>query len=148
MSNFGKFLQEMRSRKGLTLREFCRLANLDPSNWSKVERGILPPPKSSQVVSDIASVLLIEKESDEWNELFDLAAIGHIPTQLLSSPEVGDKLTVFFRAARGENAPTPRQFKTMINALKATESEGKTYAAEKTAVGGHKPGRHKDKKGN
>ena len=147
MSNFGKFLKEMRSRKGLTLREFCRLANLDPSNWSKVERGILPPPKSSRVMSDIASVLLIEKESDEWNELFDLAAIGHIPTQLLAGPEVSDRLTVFFRAARGENAPTPKQFKTMMNALKAKEPAERDQAAEKTSVGSHKPGPQKDKKG-
>ena len=121
MSNFGKFLKEMRSRKGLTLREFCRLANLDPSNWSKVERGKLPPPKSSQVICDIASVLLIEKDSQEWNELFDLAAIGHIPAQLLSGPAVSDNLTIFFRAARGESAPTPKQFKNMIKAIKGNK---------------------------
>ena len=118
MSAFGKYLKEMRAKKGLTLREFCRLANLDPSNWSKVERGMLPPPKSSRVMTDIASVFLIEKGSEEWNELFDLAAIGHIPTQLLSSPEVSDNLTVFFRAARGESAPTPKQLKAMIKDLK------------------------------
>jgi transcriptional regulator with XRE-family HTH domain len=118
MSAFGKYLKELRAKKGLTLREFCRLANLDPSNWSKVERGMLPPPKSSRVMTDIASVLLIEKGTEEWNELFDLAAIGHIPTQLLSSPEVSDNLTVFFRAARGESAPTPKQLKAMIKDLK------------------------------
>jgi transcriptional regulator with XRE-family HTH domain len=118
MSSFGKFLKEKRANQGLTLREFCRLANLDPSNWSKVERGLLPPPKSSQVMTDIASVLLIEKGSEEWNELFDLAAIGHIPPQLLSSPDVSDNLTVFFRAARNESAPTAKQINDMIKALK------------------------------
>jgi len=44
-------------RESVTLREFCRPAELDPSNWSKVERGILPPPKSSKTMADIASAL-------------------------------------------------------------------------------------------
>ena len=145
MSSFGKFLKEMRAKQGLTLREFCRLANLDPSNWSKVERGILPPPKSSQVMTDIASVLLIEKGSDDWNELFDLAAIGHIPTQLLARPEVSDKLTIFFRAARGENAPSLMQYKSMIHALKGAESGEGDVSAPKTAAGGRKPKKKRNK---
>ena len=52
MPDFGRFVKEMRTRKGMSLREFCRLANLDPGNWSKVERGKFPPPKSREVVSD------------------------------------------------------------------------------------------------
>ena len=118
MSNFGKFLISLRAKRGLTLREFCRLANLDPSNWSKVERGLLPPPKNRKVVGDIASVLFIEKGSEDWDTLFDLAAIGHIPSQLLTGPEVEDRLTVFFRAARGDKAPTAKQLKKMIEAFK------------------------------
>jgi len=118
MSSFGRFLKEMRVRKGLALREFCRLVNVDPSNWSKVERGLLPPPKSRKVVSDIANVLLLEKDSDDWHTLFDLAAIGNIPKDLLPSAKAEDKLTVFFRAARDENAPSPKQYKAMVEALK------------------------------
>lgn len=118
MSSFGAFLKEMRAKKGLTLREFCRLVNVDPSNWSKIERGILPPPKSREVIVDIASVLFIEKDSDDWHTLFDLAAIGNIPRDLLTTAKAADKLTVFFRAARDENAPTPKQLKAMIEALK------------------------------
>jgi transcriptional regulator with XRE-family HTH domain len=118
MSNFGTFLKEMRAKKGLTLREFCRLANVDPSNWSKVERGLLPPPKNRKTIGDIASVLLIEKGSEDWNTLFDLAAIGHIPAQLMATSRMGDRLTVFFRAARGDRAPTPKQIEQMIKAFK------------------------------
>jgi transcriptional regulator with XRE-family HTH domain len=118
MSNFGVFLKEMRAKKGLTLREFCRLANLDPSNWSKVERGLLPPPKDRKVIGDIASVLFIAKDSEDWNRLFDLAAIGHIPVQLMAGPGMGDRLTVFFRAARGEKTPTSKDIKKMFDALK------------------------------
>ena len=43
---FGKFIKERRIEKGLTLREFCKLIEVDASNWSKIERGLLSPPKS------------------------------------------------------------------------------------------------------
>ena len=81
---------------------------------------------------------LMEKGAMDWNELFDLAAIGHIPTQLLAGPKVGDRLTVFFRAARGENAPSPKQFKAMIDAVKGEGSWAKNEAPAKTAPEGHK----------
>jgi transcriptional regulator with XRE-family HTH domain len=121
MSNFGKFLKDLRVNKAISLREFCRLTGLDPSNWSKVERGILPPPKNRKVVADIATVLMIEKGSEDWNTLFDLAAIGHIPAQLLAGPKMEDRLTIFFRAARGDKAPTPKQMKDMIEAFKGNK---------------------------
>ena len=97
VSDFGRFVKETRERNGLSLREFCRLANLDPGNWSKVERGIFPPPRNRQCVSDIASVLFLEQGSDDWNRLFELAAVGHIPAGLLAEPSVGERISVFFR---------------------------------------------------
>jgi transcriptional regulator with XRE-family HTH domain len=97
VSEFGQFVKEIRERQGMSLREFCRLANLDPANWSKVERGIFPPPKSRDCVSDIANVLLLEKDSEERARLFELAALGHIPAGLLAEPSVGEKINVFFR---------------------------------------------------
>jgi transcriptional regulator with XRE-family HTH domain len=100
MSDFGAFVKETRERQGLSLREFCRLANLDPGNWSKVERGIFPPPKDRQCVSDIAGVLLLEQGSDDWNRLFELAAVGHIPAGLLAEPSVVERFSVFFRLNR------------------------------------------------
>jgi transcriptional regulator with XRE-family HTH domain len=136
------FLKELRTRKGLTLREFCDLANLDYSNWSKVERGLLQPPKDSKVINDIASALLIEKDTENWYTLLDLAAIGHIPPSLIAENAVNfeDNLTVFFRAARNasQKAPTPRQYRDMINCLKTNPQD---------ATPNKKPG-DKDKKGN
>ncbi len=36
--------------KGLTLRQCCELLGVDPSNWSKLERGITPAPKDPAIV--------------------------------------------------------------------------------------------------
>src|SRR4030042_4730552 len=55
--DFGTFIKNKRIEKGLTLREFCRKAKLDPSNWSKIERGIFPPPKSRPVLEEIAAAV-------------------------------------------------------------------------------------------
>ena len=118
MSAFGKFIKELRTRKGVTLRAFCRLADLDPSNWSKVERGILPPPRSSKGLADIAGALLIEKGSEDWDRMFDLAAVGQVPRDLLSSPASEERITVFFRAARSNKPPTAKQVKEIIEAFK------------------------------
>ena len=51
MLTFGEFIKQLRLQNRITLREFCRLAGIDPSNWSKIERGMLQPPKSKMLQS-------------------------------------------------------------------------------------------------
>jgi transcriptional regulator with XRE-family HTH domain len=118
MSKFGLFLKELREKRGLSLREFCRLANLDPGNWSKVERGIFPPPKSRKVIDDISSVLLLERGSEERETLFDLAAIGHIPSDFLADRGTEDRMTVFFRAANSSKDISAKEIRRLIGALR------------------------------
>jgi len=50
MRKFGEYIKDLRVEKEITLREFCKTAGLDPSNWSKIERGIHTPPKSKEVL--------------------------------------------------------------------------------------------------
>lgn len=117
MVTFGEFIKDLRIEKELTLREFCRLAKLDPSNWSKIERGLAPPPKSKVVLQGIAQILKIEEESEEYNTLFDLAAISHIPPGLVSDEQVLAKLPVFFRTIRGEK-PSRKELEELIRTMK------------------------------
>ncbi len=116
MITFGEFVREHRLKARLTLRRFCELASLDPSNWSKIERGILPPPKSSTLLKNISMVLNLEEESEDYKTLFDLAVLGHIPANLLSTPRVMEKLPIFFRTIRGEK-PTRKELEELINIL-------------------------------
>ncbi len=117
MTSFGEFVRKLRIEKSMTLREFCRLAKLDPSNWSKIERGISPPPKSKVFLKGISEILNIDEGSEEYNALFDLAAISHIPTELVSNQQVLDKLPVFFRTIRGER-PTRKELEELIRIMK------------------------------
>lgn len=104
MTNFGQYVNKLRLEKKITLREFSRRTGLDPSNWSKVERGLSSPPKSKEVLNSITETLGLEKNSDEYLTLFELAAIGFIPADLLPNQNVVDRLPVFFRTVRGEKS--------------------------------------------
>ncbi|MCX6560775.1 MAG: helix-turn-helix transcriptional regulator [Candidatus Aminicenantes bacterium] len=99
---FGPYVKDLREKCGLTLRQFCRLAELDASNWSKVERGILPPPKTRQQINDVASVLAVPKDSEAYKTMLDLAAISHMPTELLANDRVAENISIFLRTARNK----------------------------------------------
>jgi transcriptional regulator with XRE-family HTH domain len=115
--HFGNFVKELRIKKALTLREFCRRAQIDAGNWSKIERGVLPPPKSKEVLNEIARGLDLSSGSEEFNTLFDLAAISCIPPEIVTNDSIIDKLPVFFRTLRGEK-PTRAELEKLIKILK------------------------------
>ena len=55
--------------------------------------------------------------SEEYNTLFDLAAISHIPKELLSDQSVVEKLPIFFRTLRGEK-PTRDELEQVLKIIK------------------------------
>ena len=117
MLTFGEFIKQLRLQNRITLREFCRLSGIDPSNWSKIERGMLPPPKSKLMLEEIAKILKVKKNSDDWYTLMDLAAITHIPKELLNNQSIVEKLPVFFRTLRGQK-PTEEELENLIKLIK------------------------------
>lgn len=99
--NFADFTKTKRIAARLTLREFCRLLNIDPSNWSKVERGVSPPPADESFLKKLAKTLGLSH--DDEAQLRDHAAIsrGQIPADLQEG-EILAKMPAFFRAIRGQ----------------------------------------------
>lgn len=116
-TSFANFIREKRIAAGLTLREYCRLTGFDASNWSKIERGLLNPPQSKNVLETIAGVLKIESGSQDYKELIDLAALASVPEDLIE-PEILDQLPVFFRTVRGEK-PTEEELKSLITKIRS-----------------------------
>lgn len=114
---FGAFIQEARIEARLTLRSFCRILGLDPGNWSKVERGLLAPPKRKRELKKIAEVLKFKEGSEKWHELFDLASISFIPEDFLDDQSLIEKLPVFFRTLRGEK-PAKKELLSLLNKIK------------------------------
>ncbi len=113
MKRFGEITREHRLRKEITLRQFCRMIGYDPSNWSKIERGILPPPKKEDELKLIANSLSLRKDSDKWHTLFEYAAIENMPAELISNKSAIEKLPVFFRTVRGKK-PTNEELGKLI----------------------------------
>lgn len=115
--SFANFIREKRVAAGLTLREFCRINGFDASNWSKIERGLSTPPQSVKVLREIASSLNIKESSQDYKEMFDLAALSAIPEGLIES-EILEQLPVFFRTVRGEK-PSEEELKTLLNKIRS-----------------------------
>lgn len=101
---FGEFVRNKRLEINLSLREFCRKANLDSSNWSKVERDKIPAFGPQDSLKKIAVLLQIKKDSSDWTTFFDLVSISQkkIPDDVFSDSKVVEILPVFFRTIRGE----------------------------------------------
>ena len=100
MSEFADFVKQKRGTLGLSLRKFCDRHGLDPSNWSKLERGRLAPPQGDRL-DEYAGFLEIKAGTDEWFRFRDLAAAaaGRVPADLMES-EIAAKLPVLFRTLR------------------------------------------------
>jgi transcriptional regulator with XRE-family HTH domain len=116
---FGKFIKERRLGKGVTLREFCKLIEADASNWSKIERGLLAPPKSDAKLRKIAEVLEIPVGSELWIEMKDKAEIdtGNIPKDIRSDKELIGYLPMFFRTIRSEK-PSAEDLDSLIELIR------------------------------
>lgn len=76
-TSFGDYLKELRLKAGFGLRKFANLIEMPASNLSAVEHG-------RRVMSDeklflAAEVLGLERDTDEWDGLFDLASHAEVP---------------------------------------------------------------------
>lgn len=116
---FGEFIKERRVNKGLTLREFCKLIEVDASNWSKIERGLISPPKNDEKLKKIAKILEIPVGSDLWIEMKDKAEIdsGSIPRDIRSDKELIGFLPMFFRTIRSEK-PSVEDLENLIEMIR------------------------------
>ena len=100
---FGEFFKEKRIALGLTLRQFCEQHHIDAGNMSKIERGILPPPKSDELLKKYAALLNLKEGTDDWYLFFDSAAAdsGRLPKELMEK-DILARMPVFFRTIRGK----------------------------------------------
>lgn len=109
-SAFGEFFKARRQALGLALREFCLTHKLDPGNISRLERGLLPPPRNGGRLEEYAKCLALKKDNGDWHTFFDLAAVskGRIPAELMEDEDLVATLPVIFRALRGKRFTNKR----------------------------------------
>ncbi len=114
-NDFGLKIKELRLSLNYSLRGFCLEYGLDPGNLSKIERGILPPPKD---ISKYAKAFKIKKGSEQWKELEDLALKSLAAESFVNvEDEVAKRLPQFFRTIDNENL-TSEKLDKIIQYLK------------------------------
>src|SRR5688572_4735117 len=103
-TRFGAFFRDRRKSLRLTLREFCRQHGFDAGNISRLERGLLKPPQSSDLLTSYANALRLEPDSTDWQKLFNLAAAetGRVPSEIVKDERASAKLPEVFSSLRRE----------------------------------------------
>ncbi len=117
--SFGENLRKLRLDANLTLREVCKIVNYDPSNWSKIERGVMAPPKDFKILKGWAKELNLAVGSREYNQFMDEARIAHgaIPEDILADENIVGYLPAFFRTIRNKK-PTKEDIELLVKAIK------------------------------
>lgn len=120
-SRFGTEVRQLRIEHGISIRQFCRTMEVDPSNWSKVERGILPPTMGEEFYERLANELGLPLNSEKITSLRDLAASesGRIPADLAQDPEVSSLMPLFFRTLRNER-PTRQELIETLSLIQSS----------------------------
>lgn len=95
-STFGKELRKHRLEVGMSLNELASRTNYGVGNWSKVENGLISPPKDATVTA-ATSILGINTQ-----HMLDLAAVnkGRLPKDIASDPELRSAMPAYFAKAR------------------------------------------------
>lgn len=118
---FGALVKQLRIEKQLTLRKFCLEVNLDPSNWSKIERGVNPPPRDPIVLSGWAD--FFELEGQKRQEFEDAAAVARqeLPADLANDDALVAHLPAFFRVMRNAE-PSEEKLKEFVRDVQKANS--------------------------
>lgn len=119
-ANFGALVRKRRLELGLSLRRFCDIAQVDPSNWSKIERNRLPVTTDANDLLRIAGILQLPVGSKEWHDFYNLAFISQqlIPADVYSDEELVGVLPVVFRTLKGD-PPSDEELDELIQLLKS-----------------------------
>lgn len=120
-TNFGHIVREKRLAMRLTLREFCDANGYDPGNHSKLERGVLPPPRDAEKLVGLAKALGIKRGSQEWTEFHDWAFVenGQVPDEMMKQKELLRRLPVLFRTI-GSKPLSPEKLDQLIEMVRKT----------------------------
>ena len=100
---FKEWFKQRRMKVG-TVREFAKAAGLDAAYVSRLENGIILPPRASAKLHRLGMALGLEEGSGEWQEFLDLAAVAknELPEDLQDNERAKAILPAFYRTLRNE----------------------------------------------
>ncbi|MBR6505802.1 helix-turn-helix transcriptional regulator [Candidatus Saccharibacteria bacterium] len=107
-----------------TVRQFAKQAGLDLAYVSRLENGVCLPPKDDAKLAKLASALNIQKETEEWQEFMDLAAVAknELPTDLQDNERVAAVLPAFYRTLRKDKLDE-KELKELLKLINSGKGE-------------------------
>ena len=116
---FGHFLKEKRLALDLSLREFARRVDMQPSNYCNVEADVLPPPPA-ETLDRLARALGLKKGTSDYETFHDLAARGRdeIPADVERIVKENELLPAMLRTVEYEQL-SKEQLRGIIEDLRS-----------------------------
>lgn len=116
--SFGEFFRSKRISLGFTLRTFCNRFGFDPGYISRIETGVLLPPKDKDALFAFAKALGIKETSTDSVTFFDLAYIakGQVPKDILAKEKAPKFLPLLFRTVRGQRL-TKKKLEELVDLI-------------------------------
>lgn len=126
MGQFGDFVKNRRAELEIGLREFCEQLGYDPSNWSKIERGIFQPPQDRELLERVGKVLQLSDNLAALQEMHDKADLdrGQLPKDITEDTYVMSMLPAVMRTIR-ETKPSSEEIDELIKLLRDDFRKGK-----------------------
>ena len=118
-------LFKLRRMKIGTGREFAKKSGLDLAYVSRLENGVILPPKDSRKLEKLAVALGLERETEEWREFMDLASVAknELPEDLKDDERVAKVLPAFYRTLRSKEL-NEDELKRLLDLIKESREEG------------------------
>ena len=107
-----------------TVREFAKQSGLDLAYVSRLENGVVLPPKDTEKLTRLTLALKIDEGSDEWRDFMDLAAVARneLPEDLHDDERVAKVLPAFYRALRDKEMDE-EELQRLLNLIKESGEE-------------------------
>ena len=96
---FSDLVKSYQLKKKLTLRKLSEKSNLDVGQLSRILSDLIPPFQDPEKLERLAQALEIEKNSKDYERLFDYANLdaGKLPEYIKNNEDVKNSLPAFFR---------------------------------------------------
>ncbi|WP_296954512.1 helix-turn-helix domain-containing protein [uncultured Dialister sp.] len=124
--NFGKFIEQKRKAKGMTLRGLAKALDIAPAFMSDIEKGHRYPPQKDRLDE---LVRILDLNSDEAHQMYDLAGEERENSVSPDLPDYimgNDKVRVALRMARDQGAGE-KEWQKVIEMLEGKRKENSDH---------------------
>jgi transcriptional regulator with XRE-family HTH domain len=122
---FGGFVKSTRLKQNIIAREAALNAGMLPSNFSKIEHGVLPPPRDAAKQKRLAAAIGVQPGTATADQFFDLAgkATGSVPVDLADIISEDEARPLLLRTIENKRL-TEADIKRLIEIVRGIRREG------------------------